>query len=215
MKWIVFLLAALWRGLVATGAPVGVPRDSAPDSIRVLFIYGSKPAKGFETTERKWFGGMIGGHVGMEIGPDSVLSFRSTEYPCHFFPHKKFSSLFEVKTLHGMWETFPPHNYVVDDLKRVVFVIPVTRVQKRAIDSVARRYLHHAPYDYATAGMRCASATYEIMAQAGLFRGYGRSTWWKILLPRDLREILFKRAKEEGWTIRRFAGSAHRVWEDD
>ncbi|TDW95953.1 hypothetical protein [Dinghuibacter silviterrae] len=208
MKWIAFLLFAMtWAAARGSGG--------APDSVRVLFIYGSKPAKAYEKTERKWFGGMYGGHVGMEIGRDSVLSFRSTEYPCHFFPHKKFSSTFEIRTLHGMWETFPPHNYVEADLKRVVFVIPVTREQKRMIDSVARRYLHHTPYDYATAGMRCASATYEILARAGVVRDYGRATWWKILLPRDLRSILFRQAEAGGWTIYRFKGSAHRVWEGD
>lgn len=195
--------------------PAGKP---ASDSVRVLFIYGSYPAKGYKKTERKWFGGIYGGHVGLEIARDSVLSFRSTEYPCHFFPHRRFSSTWEIKTLYRMWETFPPHNYKVEELKRVVFTIPVTKTQKYKIDSLAVRYLQKTPYDYATAGMRCASATYEVLAKAGLFKEYGSSTWWKILTPKDLRTILFKKArspKGEGWKIYQYPGSKRRIWEDD
>lgn len=189
--------------------------ETPKDSVRVLFIYGSRPAKGYEHTEPEWFGGLHGGHVGLQIGQDSVLSFRSTEYPCHLFPHRKFSSLFEIRTVYGAWETFPPHHYRVEDLKRVVIVIPVTRRQKRTIDSLSRVYLAHAPYDYATVGMRCASATYDVLARAGLFRDYGYDTWWHILMPRDLRSLLFKQAARKGWRVCRYDGSSRRVWESD
>jgi hypothetical protein len=57
-------------------------KTAVKDSVSLFFIYGSSPAKGFEKTERKWFGGIHGGHVAMEIAPNSLLSFRSTEYPC-------------------------------------------------------------------------------------------------------------------------------------
>lgn len=208
------LLAALF---LVFGKPVS-SHPPTQDTLRILFIYGSRPASGYEKTERKWFGGIHGGHVAMEIGPDSVLSFRSTEYPCHFFPHRKFSSKFEMKTVYGAWETFPPHNYKVEDLKRLVVAIPITPNQKWKIDSIAHKYLHHTPYDYATAGMRCASAVYEIMAKAGLARDFGSSTWWKIIMPKDLRSWCLKKAdspRGRGWSLYSFPGSSHRVWEDD
>jgi hypothetical protein len=213
---VTLLLTAL---LSLTPAKKLTPAEKpAPDSVRVLFIYGSYPAKGYKKTERKWFGGIYGGHVGLEIAPDSVLGFRSTEYPCHFFPHRRFSSIWEIKTLYRMWETFPPHNYKVEELKRVVFTIPVTKTQKHKIDSLAIRYLKKTPYDYATAGMRCASATYDILAKSGLFKEYGSSTWWKILTPKDLRTILFKKARSpegESWKVYQYPGSKRRVWEND
>jgi hypothetical protein len=188
------------------------------DSVRILFIYGSYPAKGYKKAEHKWFGGIYGGHCALEIAPDSVLSFRSTEYPCHFFPHKHYSSTWEMKTVYQMWETFPPHNYKVEDLKRVVFTIPVTKAQKHKIDSLAKRYLQKTPYDYATLGMRCASATYDVLAKAGVFKEYGSSTWRKILIPKDLRAILFKKAPSpeiKGWKVYQYPGSKRRVWEKD
>jgi len=211
---VALLLSAL---LSLTPAEKLTPANKpAPDSVRVLFMYGSYPAKGYKKTERKWFGGIYGGHVALEIAPDSVLSFRSTEYPCHFFPHKQFSSIWEMKTVYRMWQTFPPHNYKVEELKRVVFTIPVTKAQRHKIDSLAVRYLQKTPYDYAVAGMRCASATYEVLAKAGIFKEYGSSTWWKILTPKDLRTILFKKARSsegERWKVYQYSGSKRRVWE--
>lgn len=201
-----------------SGAATSLPKEPAIDSVKVYFIYGSHPAKGYEKTERSWFGGIHGGHVALEIAPNKLLSFRSTEYPCHVFPHKHFSAMWEYKTIPQMWQTFPPHNYIVKDLKRAVFTIPVTASQKHIIDSLAIAYLKHSPYDYATLGMRCASATYDILARAGLFKEYGSSTWWKIIMPKDLRTILFKRVKDSPdrtWRVDVFEGGTHRIWEED
>jgi hypothetical protein len=215
LKNIILYLIATLPALNAFGAWGG---GDTGDTIRIMFIYGSRPAAKYKKTEPTWFGGIYGGHVGMEIGEDSVLSFRSTEYPCHFFPHRKFSSKFEIKTVYGMWETFPPHRYRIADLKRVVFAIPVSPEQKRKIDSVAEQYLRKTPYDYATAGMRCASATYDILARTGLARGYGAATWWRILIARDLRTWLFEKGASrdgKGWKIYRYEGTKRRIWEED
>jgi hypothetical protein len=211
----VLLLTMLSLSLATCKSAPGAP---PPDSVRIYFIYGSRPAKGYEDREIKWFGGIHGGHVAMEIAPNRLLSFRSTEYPCHLFPHKKFSSKWEIKTAHAMWETFPPHNYNPEDLKRAVFTIPVTPAQKKTIDSLADQYLHNSPYDYATLGMRCASATYEILAKAGVFKPYGSTTWWKIIMPKDLRVVLLQQvrdAKGLGWGVTKYEGSRRRVWEGD
>lgn len=43
------------------------------DSIFVHFVYGSKP---LSKEESKWFGGKLGGHVGLEAGKDSVFHFN-------------------------------------------------------------------------------------------------------------------------------------------
>ena len=96
-------------------------------------------------------------------------------------PKNGTSSIWEIKerTRNVGKVIFPPHNYNEDDLNRAVITIPVTTEQKRKIDSMASAYLRKTPYDYAVAGMRCASASYDIMARAGLFKEYGSSTWWK------------------------------------
>ena len=43
--------------------------------IKVHFLYGSKPYARYKDTEPKWFGGMLGGHVGIETDSGRILDF--------------------------------------------------------------------------------------------------------------------------------------------
>src|SRR6476619_3977037 len=52
---------------------------SAQYVIKVQFIHGSKPKKEYRQTEKKWFGGVMGGHTGIEINPDQFLSFEGND----------------------------------------------------------------------------------------------------------------------------------------
>ena len=193
----------------------------ATDSVKVLFIYGSKPAREYRHAERRWFGGVRGGHAAVQIGADKVLSFRSTEYPCHIFAKKnkqKFASLFEYRTVNGAWETFPPHNYIIDSLKRAEVVIPINAEQRKKIDSIAIVYTRSTPYDYAFLGMRCASATYDVLQQAGITESHKHGNWLRIFTVRSLRKRLFTIAKKNqanGWVRRIYKGGSHRKWEKD
>lgn len=189
------------------------------DSVRVLFIYGSRPAAAHRDTEPRWFGGIRGGHVGLQIGPDSVLNFRSTVYhPCHRFPRSKprnYRDTFEIRSLHASWEIFPPHRYNIDSLRRAIVVIPLTAAQRAALENTFRRYQAHPPYDYATFGMRCASATYDMLQEAGLVPFHRHHNWVRFFAPRAFRRTMFRLAKEKGWVVYRFKGGSSRVWEKD
>lgn len=48
-------------------------QDSA--YLKVHFLYGSKPLKKYKATEQKWFGGILGGHVGIEGDDDKIVNF--------------------------------------------------------------------------------------------------------------------------------------------
>lgn len=191
------------------------------DSIKVLFIYGSKPARGYGGIEPRWFGGTRGGHVAVQISADKVLSFRSTEYPCHVFSkHKKekFASLWEYKTVTGAWQTFPPHHYTIDSLQRAVVVIPIDSAQRATLDSLAAAYTSNTPYDYAVFGIRCASATYDVLQQAGIVKAHRRGNWLRIFTVRSLRKRLFRAAAKntgDGWQKRIYKGGSSRKWEKD
>jgi hypothetical protein len=191
----------------------------AQDSVRVLFIYGSRPARAYRNSEPKWFGGIRGGHVGLQIGPDSVLNFRSTVYhPCHFFPRthlRNFQDTFEIRTLRQSWEIFPPHHYNIDSLRRAIVVIPVTTAQRAALEAVIRRYDRHKPYDYATLGMRCASATYDVLQEAGLVPFHRRRNWLRYFAPRAFRREMFTLARKRQWKTYVYKGGGSRVWERD
>lgn len=191
------------------------------DSIKVLFIYGSKPARGYEDIEPRWFGGIRGGHVAIQIAENRVLSFRSTEYPCHVFGRvskRKFASIFEYRTVQGAWQTFPPHNYIIDSLQRSEVVIPISAAQRAVLDSLAATYTQQAPYDYAIFGMRCASAAYKVLQQIGVVQAHRHGNWLRIFAPRALRKRLYKLAyknKDRGWIKRTYTGGKRRKWERD
>src|ERR1700741_3131755 len=52
--------------------------------IRVHFLHGSKPKKKYKREEDKWFGGMLGGHAGVEISKNEILNFQPAAR-FHFF----------------------------------------------------------------------------------------------------------------------------------
>jgi len=216
------LLILLFVMLVGTLAQPAM----AQDSIRILIIYGSKPAAG-HPEQYKWFGGRAGGHVAIEVVDDTVLSFHPTKYPCHLFAkHRpsRFASAFSLQTVYQTWNTFNyngDQNYPMDSLRHIILTIPLTPAQRAKLNDITVRYHANVPYDYATVGMRCASASYEILAQLGLFDHPIKrcAIWWRILFPRDIRYRLRREIKEgssgKTWQLQYWPGSSSRIWDWD
>jgi hypothetical protein len=182
-------------------------------SIRVHFLYGSRPLKEFRQTEPRWFGGILGGHAGIEGADNQVLSF---------IPHGRFHLVANTRK-HGKYVVDSVQHFYSrlggqhpDSAKKAIIVIPVTAQQKLLFDSIAATYLCKAPYDYALIGMRCGAATYEILAQLGIVERLSLvETIIAIPYPKKLRRQLLKEAAENGWTITREEGTARRRWESD
>src|ERR1700743_2243604 len=91
-------------------------RGSAQDSVRVLCVYGSVPAKGWKGVEPVFHKGLFtrvlhlrGGHVGVETGDDTSLSFHPLRYngPFHsghiFNRDRRPNSVFRVISVQRMW----------------------------------------------------------------------------------------------------------------
>ena len=181
--------------------------------IKVHFLYGSKPAKQYRDSERKWFGGILGGHVGIETNHDQVLNFmRDSKF--HLIARKKEKhSRFAIHTTDRFWGIFGSPGETV---KKATVIIPVSRQQKNKLDSIQQVYTIQTPYDYAFIGMRCGAATYEILAQMNILRAHAyRKTFLKIFYPKKLRKRLLKKAQENNWTILRQDGTPRRKWERD
>ena len=160
------------------------------DSVRVLCLYGSIPAKGWWGREPMYgpnsvLGRMVklhGGHVTIEYAHDKALSFQPVHYDGiggagHIMPrsgNKNFNSCFA--------------------------------------------YTGKAPYDYAFFGMRCASASYQFLLEAGLVREYKHNIWMNVFTTRDFRNALYKdyeRNRDKGWRLETTRGSRSRQWEKD
>jgi hypothetical protein len=226
-------------GQPAKPAPSQKPTgDSTPepytDSIRILCLYGSIPAKGFEGKEPMYgpknifnkMSKMHGGHASIEYAPDKALSFQPKQYTgvarsghlTNRSNAKNFNSCFRIYTAQRAWTVLGNYYNNLDSLRRATFVIPVTATQKKRLDSIAQAYVQKTPYDYSFLGMRCASASYEVLASAGIVADYKHNFWVNIFTTRRLRYILYKeylRNKDKGWRLYTSKGSQSREWEKD
>jgi hypothetical protein len=190
--------------------------------IKVLFLYGSKPKKEFKTTEPTWFGGKWGGHVGIEFAPNEVIDFIP-QGSFHVVSKKDRHSKFVIHTLDGFWSIFGGNTEGVRNpdsfgkgVKKATFMIPISKAQKAKMDTIVNIYTSDTPYDYAFMGMRCAAATYDVLAQLGIVESFSNTKIiQKNFYPKKLRKRLFTMALEKKWVVEKQEGSNRRDWEED
>lgn len=180
--------------------------------LKVHFLYGSKPLKAYKN-EPKWFGGILGGHVGIESDSGKILNFLPVG-KFHIFPKNKDKhgtyALYSSAQFYGYFGGNP------DFVKKTVVFIPISKQQKIQFDSLTNAYLKNTPYDYAFLGIRCGAASYEVLGQLGILPKYTlNKTKRLIIYPRKLRKRLLKKAMNNGWTIVRKQGSNQRKWEKE
>ena len=180
------------------------------DTLEIHFLYGSKPkAEG----EPKWFGGYLGGHVGLGTDSNQILNFLPHN-GFHYFGSKK------NKLSHFVSSTYKQFYEILEgdyrDNKKAIVYIPVTKEQSLKFDSIQQVYQKDTPYDYAFVGMRCGSSSYDILAQLGFLPIWKRGKMVRrIFYPRRLRKRVIRLANEHNWKIRREEGTDKRKWEKD
>ncbi|MFI5149395.1 MAG: hypothetical protein ACHQRM_06640 [Bacteroidia bacterium] len=180
-------------------------------SIKVHFIYGSKPKKEFRATEGKWFGGIWGGHVGIETDSNQILNFGPQGKFHWFSKSANRHSHFVIHTRENFWSIF---KRTEGPVKRLSIEIPITKEQKHRLDSIRSAYLANTPYDYAFVGMRCAASAYDVLGLIHIMKPYSHArTYLKIRYPAKLRKRLLKKAKKNNWIIIREVGTKKRKWE--
>jgi len=183
--------------------------QAQPDhTLKVLFRYGSRPARGFEKFEHPDFGGIHGGHVC--LGIDSIVVGFDSPAGYHIFPRKKNRK--------GVFLRERENNYMQDTIKKkyAIVEIPITEAQYLKLNKILEGYLNKPPYDYAFFGMRCASATYDVLSQIGImeqksYLGNVISNFY----PKLFRRKVFRLAKENNYKISRLKGRQTRTWEED
>ncbi len=182
--------------------------------LKVHFIYGSKPLREFKDSQKKWFGGIMGGHVGIEGDSGQIRDFL-IHGKLHIFSRKNNKhSRYNRTTVKEFYKTFEEHP---DSVKKAIVYIPVTSRQMQQFDSITNGYLSQTPYDYAFIGMRCAASSYEVLGQLGIVPSYSSypKTYWRIFYPKKLRKRLFKEAEKNDWIVDSCPGSCMRKWEQD
>ncbi|MDX5320185.1 MAG: hypothetical protein LPK45_03815, partial [Bacteroidota bacterium] len=138
-----------------------------PSFIKVHFIYGSKPKC---HDEKKWFGGIHGGHVGIEYDSGSVIDFAPEGSFHYVAKEKRPHSAYTLRSIASFWNTFTGFDSCT--VRRCTIVIPILAHQRQRLDSLVQAYTSQTPYDYAFLGMRCASATYDILAKMDILKDY-------------------------------------------
>jgi hypothetical protein len=183
------------------------------DTLQVRFLYGSKPHPQHRREQKKWFGGMLGGHVGIRYDSLSYLSFFY-EGRVHIFQYKnEFCSQYELQSDSAF-------NYImdgdVDSVKTLIIHIPISKTQRQKFEEVCANYIAETPYDYAFFGVRCGSSTYDVLMQSGLIKELSyRRMWWKIFYPKKLRSKLIRQARKNNWRMEKKKGTHKRSWETD
>lgn len=178
----------------------------------VHFLYGSKPYKKYKKDESKWFGGILGGHAGVEVDSNQILNFVP-QGKFHIVAKKQKNSAFVINDRASFYQILGG-NY--EENKKLMIVIPITPKQKERLLCVSEKYLAKTPYDYAFLGMRCGAATYDILAQIGILKHRPDfKTSMRIFYPKKVRKKLIKLAQKNNWTIIREEGTKKRKWETD
>ena len=70
--------------------------------IKVQFLYGSSHLKKYKNTEKKWFGGILGGHVGIEGDSGKFYSFE-IKGKNKIFNGKPNNSVYKIETEEEFW----------------------------------------------------------------------------------------------------------------
>lgn len=176
--------------------------------IKVHFLYGSKPKKKFKATEIKYFGGIHGGHVSIQVG-NMDYGFEPTD-KVHIFPHKNNHKAGYVSNI-----TKGAMRYDTSS-KVTTFIIPLTIEQYNKLNIINQTYCKKTPYDYAFFGMRCASTAQDVLGQIGVVKKKSRfSNIVTTFYPKKLRKRLFKLAIKNNYIVIKSSGRFSRKWEKD
>ena len=178
---------------------------SAQELIKIHFLYGSKPAKGYKDSESKAFGGIKGGHVNIEAR-GRVLDFMPGK--CPLFPDNKNPTGGYHINNSVYWDT--------SSNKWMTIEVPLNDSQLQMLQNLMDSFSNETPYDYAVFGMRCAAASYDVLSEIGLMKELpnGKNVT-KNFYPKLLRKRMLKWARKNNYRVIYHEGNERRKWEKD
>jgi hypothetical protein len=181
-------------------------KNALNDTAIIHFIHGSIAKEGC-IYPRKRLGGLLGGHVEIELN-GQVYGFRLNKLPVHIFvDNAEFNSKYEVNTTEKWLKR--------TEYEKITSVyLPINEEQNRKLNAILNAYLLKSPYDYAFFGKRCASSTAEILSQSGIFQPLSNTEIMVAFLsPRPLRHTLLNLAENKHLLVKNKAGVDCRIWE--
>ncbi len=179
------------------------------EEISIHFIHGSYPKKNcFD--QRKTVGGLLGGHIEIEID-GLVYGFEfGDRQNIHIFPRNAPNSFNGRFTLKKKADWILETKYD----KITTIRVPIDALKKTQLIEKLQSYKTSPPYDYAFFGMRCASSTYEDIATAGVLPKKARFQYVvNAFYPRQLRKKMVRWARTNMIMVEFKKGVDCRVWE--
>lgn len=202
-----YLVACLFLLIISD---LGAISDSV--FIKIHFLHGSKPKHAFRHIEGKWFGGILGGHAGLEYKPERIVNFVPVSR-VHVFSKSKINSKFAV---HDSTTFYAILSGRIDSVKSTIIQIKISSAQKERLDSLIRCYRTNTPYDYAFFGMRCGAAVTDLLCKIGVLKPANINYIWRhTFYPRKLRRCLERNAIKNNYTVIKTKGTIRRKWEKD
>lgn len=173
--------------------------------------HGSRPHPDHRDTQKHWLGGMLGGHVVLEL--DSfAYGFNFNSSRVHIFPRRNDSrqaGVFEKEPANDLLERW-------ENNKLTSVFIPLNDSDYVHLKNELEELHRNAEFDYAFWGMRCASTAYMLLSYVGVFESAGKfESIRKAFHPRAFRKKLIRAAQQKQLQIKVQKGSTERIWEGD
>lgn len=178
--------------------------------IKIHYLHGSRPAKAYRHVEPRYFGGLYGGHYGIELTDGRVVHFRRSGRFHLVAQKRKRNGRFQLDTTQAFYGIY---GGVPDSMQRTVFTVPVSVEHYERLLLAVESYCAASPYDYAFLGMRCSAATCQLLGIAGVVKpDQPRRLWWRVFRPMKLYKKLEKKAAQHAWRVEHQRGTRQRVW---
>jgi hypothetical protein len=171
--------------------------------IHVRIFHGSI-TKPFSGDTHRELGGILGGHVVVQIY-DRIYGFYYADRDhIHYFPDEaNKNAIFQNQSVEE-WED------IVRLKKETVISIPATDEEKQWLKAYYERNVEDPECDYSFWGERCASNCHRLLSQLGKVSPGSR--FFKAFYPGQLLFTLKREAKLRGYMVRTKPGDPRRIW---
>jgi hypothetical protein len=180
--------------------------------IVIHFLHGYIVKKQFKHTDKSIRGGLLGGHIYIQL-KNHLYGFEPLNIKdFHVLPRIKSSRFNSIVKKGHIDDWLQYHQHV----KFTSIEISVSQPRYVYLKNILKKFNKHPPYDYALLGVRCTSFTHYLLTKCGICHSTGIiDSIIRYPYPRKLRSSLMRNAQQQGWKISETAGAEARIWEEN